>query len=1832
MKIYNIPVSFFLIIIVGSFFVAPVNSAFAQSCNQVEILFQDLDCAAKQTHPDEGSNGGKGCKSVSACATQSYLYSAAGVWSTYNWTVTGPAVVTINPNNTSQNISIIWPLTGDYTLTLTVTDGSGNTFTTCLAVTVKAKPQANFTFSPNNVCAGSTISFADASVFSGGMVYSWNFSDPLSGPLNFSSSASPIHMFSAAGTYPVTLVVSSFISVVVPGGNGQENTVIKTCCSDTITKIVTIVEGIIDIQCVSTVCAGDTATYTAVGCANPTWLAPAGGTIISQSGNQVTIVWGNGTLQGVIMAQCPGSCIASVPVPIIPSNPMPAGNMNPCTTSTTSYTVPVLPGTFYTWHLNDLTPTNYDYILTTFPDNNTVWINWSLLPAGTYQLTVDLDNKHLCCTSSGTVTIISKATFVAYYDQTVCKGSPATLTVFPGTGTFNWSILPAAGVFPSTGSGNSFSPVFNIPGNYTATVTETAGTYCNTTQQVKIKVINLPVPGTISGPSVICPGSQYTYTLSTPAPAGMYYNWQVATGGGTFQPGNLVTTTGNSATIAWTSLPATISVTLQYNTSPPCPSSPVTMNITQAVIGTLAGPVNVCVDDSLIYTLSGGNLPLSEAVQWTITPSSLGTVIAGQGTNSPKILWHGQVSGSGPWTGTITATSNCGSTSVVVTISKKPVFTLSQTGNICLPGGAILTATGAVPYTYTWSNLATGASTSVTAAGFYTATATNGSCTFSRIIEVKDPFVIRGLTCGVGFCSGINTNEQLGVEVLKPGSGTFTYEWYSGIFPSGTLLTSVTTASLNNSYMALSPGDYYVIVKYGSCQKFVGFNVKKVCCPDVNSPAITNVTQLTCNQYSFTGTAINPGGAPITWNFGDGTTQPGVSGVPVTHTYAHAGQYCVTFCVGVPVPNPTNCTGNCATASATVPIEALFIYTLGCNGCINITDLSIVIASPGQISYLWDFGDGFTSTSVVPPAHCYSLAGNYAISLIITYNNGVIAPCTSAYTQNVTYTPLSIAMASPVCTGQLTNMSSSPAGFVTYAWNYGDSLSSYIPATSHAYSHVGPKIVTLTVTDLLGNTCVANSNVNVLQGISNCALLPGYICPGGTASLTAPTGVGYTYVWEQNIGGNYIPPSPNSSTNALSVSTPGFYHVIITNPNGCSCISNLVEVKTAVKPKALIAASPSTMLCGPGIIILTSVNQVPGFTSEWYANGIFGSPLGTGNIYYEPNLTTTTNFSLVLTNQYGCKDTCTMIIYVNPIPAQPVIISNPTGILCEGSPIQLTVTNYTGNITWNTGVSGLSITVTTAGVYTATYTDPVTGCSSKKNIVVNRRPLVDLFPHNCDTIPCNCIRPFTLYAPLPLLGPGAVTYNIQWFNPALVGSGPVLNNVTTGSYYIVVTDPSTGCSTTSNTYTVVVPTCDTCSCEGSSWEFIDLTQGIAKINAKANIPVVPKVIKLECNGQYELKCNQSYTVNAGFNCAGKVCSSKVTWQLTLPDNSTQNGNLPFTFIPAQSGAYTLSLYGWCGNSVCDSCLLTFKVECPTGCDCKNSHWGEISLNAGNSKKNLKCNTPYKLKCNQPFTLNAAYICSGANCPGTVTYTLTPPVGSAITGSLPLTYTPILSGVYTLELIGMCGNVICDKCIIDFTVECPPVEQDCCPHEKDIVIQGLGTTLTQQSLGGNSYSLYTANLSITGGPAPYQQVKATVIDYKLIANFEECIACKNKPFTWSSLSAGNLAGIIPFTTGATPLVGFNIPANPTENPREVVWENGSPINLSVPQPVTISLYLPAASVLPCCELKAKVCIKFSFIDTNCKLCEKVICGTILISKGEHPADPANKMADEDKLFK
>ena len=144
----------------------------------------------------------------------------------------------------------------------------------------------------------------------------------------------------------------------------------------------------------------------------------------------------------------------------------------------------------------------------------------------------------------------------------------------------------------------------------------------------------------------------------------------------------------------------------------------------------------------------------------------------------------------------------------------------------------------------------------------------------------------------------------------------------------------------------------------------------------------SNVSGMTA-QFNAGASTVSTGRtiAGYTWDFGDGRTGTGVS---PSHSYATAGTYDVTLTV-------TDSAGS--TGSVTNPVlvhlppTANFTHTE--SGLDSTFDPSSSTATGGATisGYLWDFGDGTTSTQATP-VHTFPTSGTYDVSLTVTDNEG----------------------------------------------------------------------------------------------------------------------------------------------------------------------------------------------------------------------------------------------------------------------------------------------------------------------------------------------------------------------------------------------------------------------------------------------------------------------------------------------------------------------------------------------------------------------------------------------------------------------------------------------------------------------------------------------------------------------------------------------------------------------------------------------------------------------------------------------------------------------------
>jgi PKD repeat protein len=124
-------------------------------------------------------------------------------------------------------------------------------------------------------------------------------------------------------------------------------------------------------------------------------------------------------------------------------------------------------------------------------------------------------------------------------------------------------------------------------------------------------------------------------------------------------------------------------------------------------------------------------------------------------------------------------------------------------------------------------------------------------------------------------------------------------------------------------------------------------------------------------------------------------------------------------------------------------------------------------------SWLWDFGDGYTSTAQ-NPAHIYLYPGQYSVALTVADGIGsdqiakpyyiTVTPSQVPPTADFSATPTS---GTAPLTVQFTDASTNAP--TAWSWNFGDGRTSIAQSPSHTYSTAGTYTVALTVTNAGGS-------------------------------------------------------------------------------------------------------------------------------------------------------------------------------------------------------------------------------------------------------------------------------------------------------------------------------------------------------------------------------------------------------------------------------------------------------------------------------------------------------------------------------------------------------------------------------------------------------------------------------------------------------------------------------------------------------------------------------------------------------------------------------------------
>ena len=307
------------------------------------------------------------------------------------------------------------------------------------------------------------------------------------------------------------------------------------------------------------------------------------------------------------------------------------------------------------------------------------------------------------------------------------------------------------------------------------------------------------------------------------------------------------------------------------------------------------------------------------------------------------------------------------------------------------------------------------------------------------------------------------------------------------------------------------------------------------------------------------------------------------------------------------------------------------------------------------------------------------------------------------------------------CPGNLFTISADDPGLSSYVWTITDQggISSVYNVNPIAFvlSNPGTYDVSLTVTD--GGASSTTTQTSFIQVYAeptiDFSVTPGPYCVPAVVDFISNStpGSGSIDSYQLFTDGTLYE-SGNSQHTYTSVGTYSV-NVSIVNTNGCSQSMDLSDIVVTTNPVLTSPTNPNT-ICSGSVFNYTPTSSIPGSTFSWVRQtnpDIQEVPTnGNGSISEALTNLSPTNTSVVyeytVTSPDGCSVTTNVVVTVQALPT--VTINNLD--VCIGSSGTLTATPSIGGGTysWSTGETSQSISVTTAGSYTVTYS--IGSCAS----------------------------------------------------------------------------------------------------------------------------------------------------------------------------------------------------------------------------------------------------------------------------------------------------------------------------------------------------------------------------------------------------------------------------------------------------------------------------------------------------------------------------------------
>ena len=560
-------------------------------------------------------------------------------------------------------------------------------------------------------------------------------------------------------------------------------------------------------------------------------------------------------------------------------------------------------------------------------------------------------------------------------------------------------------------------------------------------------------------------------------------------------------------------------------------------------------------------------------------------------------------------------------------------------GGSCNGNATVLSNGGTTPYSFSWNDpsLQTTATALNLCQGSYTCTITDGNgCSSSQTVNITmpPPIVIinnsvMNISCNGGSNGSVNVTPQ-------GGTPAYTYSWSPSV-GTGPVVTN------------LVAGVYQLTVSdQNGCVESSAYNIS-----EPSAFVVTTSSQpSTCSSSNGKVTIVVTGATPTytySWNTPGGATTATVLNVPAPATYV----------CNVTDANGCTTTGTVSISDLPAPrIDSVVVTPITCFG---FTDGTAAVYPKAGGNATLTFNWLNTQGSSVGSSQVLSGVGAGTYIVQVTDGNGCVVDTILSITQPPALT-LTTSTNQTACNGQILGVyASAGGGTPAYVYTWGGAGSGLSGGGNHNVTFTNQsnstqtQVFTVSVTD--ANNCPAQNGQFTVT--VNPRILPIPLDTAGCNLQTIPVsatasggdGAPYTFTWSTGASSTGTVSSINQ---AVGASTTTY---TVTVSDGCSTPEDTVVTLTAYPNPVASFLGINLQGCSPLTVSFAgSSGQAGDADYEWFfgdGSSAFDSVLT--HVYVHSGTSATVesfNVSLVVTSQFGCRDTVTNNGYVQ-VFAQP---------------------------------------------------------------------------------------------------------------------------------------------------------------------------------------------------------------------------------------------------------------------------------------------------------------------------------------------------------------------------------------------------------------------------------------------------------------------------------------------------------------------------------------------------------------------------------------------------